>query len=83
MTEAVKDEILALHAKGYSNGYISNCVDGATWREIEDLLGSPQTHPDLMSPALRAWWMQQPWVWRPDNQEPIEAPWERVSREWY
>jgi hypothetical protein len=83
MTDATKEEILKLHAKGYSNCFISACVDNATYYEIEDLLGAPKPGPDQMSPALRAWWLQQPWVWRPDNTEPIEAPWERVSREWY
>jgi hypothetical protein len=54
-----------------------------SYREIENMLG-PMPHPeDRMPPKLREWWMQQPWVWRPDNKEPIEAPWERVSREWF
>lgn len=83
MTDAVKEEILKLHAKGYSNCYISACIDAASLRDIEDLVGCPQPAPDKLSPALRAWWMQQPWVWRPDNPEPIEAPWERVSYELY
>jgi hypothetical protein len=83
MTEDAKADVLALHAKGRSNCYISACVDGASYREIEDLLGAPVATPDIFSPALRAWWNQQPWVWRPDNTEPIEAPWERVSREFY
>lgn len=83
MTDAIRDEILALHAKGYSNMFISACVDGATFYEIEELLGSPKPSPDRFSPALRAWWNQQPWVWRPDNTEPVEAPWERVSYELY
>lgn len=83
MTELQQTEIRELQAKGYSNLYISACIDGVSYREIEDLLG-PIPHPeDRMPPKLRDWWMQQPWVWRPDNKEPIEAPWERVSREWF
>lgn len=83
MTTTQIDEIFRLRENGASLLYISRCVDGVSYREIEDLLG-PEPHPqDHMPPKLRQWWMQQPWVWRPDNQQPIEAPWERVSREWY
>lgn len=78
MTPAQEAEIRALHAKGRDLCYISACVDGVTYREIEDMLGMPAPTPDKFSPALRAWWNQQPWVWRPDNLNPIEAPWERV-----
>jgi len=81
MTTAQIDEIYRLREKGASLFYISCCLEGVSYREIVDLLG-PEPHPqDRMSPKMRQWWMQQPWVWRPDNQQPIEAPWERVSRE--
>ena len=83
MTELQHQEVLALKQRGYSHCYISACVDGVSYREIEDLFG-PMPHPkDHMTPKLREWWWQQPWVWRPDNTNPIEAPWERVSREWF
>lgn len=78
MTSAQEAEICALHAKGCSLYYIATCVDGVTYQEVENLLGMPTPNPDKFSPALRAWWNQQPWVWRPDNRNPIEAPWERV-----
>lgn len=80
MTPEQESEIRDLHAKGRSNCYISACVDGVSIYEIEELVGSPKPNPDRLSPALRAWWMQQPWVWRPDNREPIEAPWERLVK---
>lgn len=79
MTELQEAEVRRLRAAGRSLFYISACVDGVTYREIEDLLGPEPSAPDHLSPALRAWWMQQPWVWRPDNQNPIEAPWERLT----
>ena len=83
MTTTQIDEIRRLRENGASLLHISRCVDGVSHREIEDLLG-PEPHPqDHMSPKLRQWWMQQSWVWRPDNQQPTEAPWERVSREWF
>ena len=83
MTPAQETEIRRLRENGASLLYIARCVDGVSYREIEDLFG-PEPHPqDHMSPKLRQWWMQQSWVWRPDNQQPTEAPWERVSREWF
>ena len=82
MTTAQETEIQRLRAKGYSNLYISACVDGVSYRELEDKYPTPP-HVDRMAPKLREWWMQQDWVWRPDNKNPIEAPWERVSREWF
>lgn len=83
MTPDQATEARALRAAGHSNLSITRCLSGVTHHEVEDLLGAMPHPPDHMSPALRAWWMQQPWVWRPDNQNPIEAPWERVSREWF
>ena len=83
MTPAHETEIRRLRDKDASLLYISRCVDGVSYAEIVNLLG-PESHPqDHMPPKLRQWWTQQPWVWRPDNQQPIEAPWERVSREWF
>jgi hypothetical protein len=73
-------EIRRLHDLDRSTYYISACVDGVSWREIEELVGSAPHPADRMSPALRKWWMQQSWVWRPDNQTPIEAPWERLVK---
>jgi hypothetical protein len=72
--QAIRD----LRALGHSLFYISACVDGVTYREIADFLGPEPHSPDKFSPALRNWWNQQPWVWRPDNRNPIEAPWERI-----
>ncbi len=83
MTPTQESEIRELAGKGYSHLYISACVDGVSYREIEGLLGPLPHKADPFSVKLREWWMQQPWVWRPDNKEPIEAPWERVSREWF
>lgn len=82
MTDTQLAEIVRLKAKGYSNCYVSACVDGVSYREIEEQFPTPPSK-DRMSPKLREWWTQQDWVWRPDNQSPTEAPWERVSREWY
>lgn len=82
MTDLQKAEVSRLKEKGYSNLYISACIDGVSYREIEADFPTP-TVPDRFSPALRAWWNQQSWVWRPDNTVPTEAPWERVSREWF
>lgn len=79
MTEAQETEIRRLRTAGRSLLYISACVDGVTYRQIEALLGSEPVKSDWMSPALRAWWMQQSWVWRPDNKNPTEAPWERLT----
>lgn len=80
MTPEQRTTILELEARNLSHYYISACVDGVSFGEIEDFLG-PKAHPkDPMSPALRSWWMQQPWVWRPDNQIPSEAPWERLVK---
>jgi len=83
MTEAQVAEARQLRAAGHSNLSVARCISGVGLRAVEDLLGPMPHPPDRLSPALRAWWMQQPWVWRPDNQTPIEAPWERVSREWF
>lgn len=83
MTPELELNVRELRGKGYSLCYISACVDGVSYREIEDLLGPEPHAPDRFSPALRQWWMQQPWVWRPDNQNPIEAPWERITNELY
>lgn len=78
MSPQQEAEIRRLRDAGRSLLYISACVDGVSYREIEDLLGPEPQKPDHLSPALRRWWMQQPWVWRPDNKDPIEAPWERL-----
>jgi len=80
MTPDQEATVRELRGRGRSLPYIAACVDGVSFREIEALLG-PEPHPeDRFSPALRAWWMQQPWVWRPDNKTPIEAPWERLVK---
>ena len=76
-------EVRRLHEAGYSHLEITRCLTGVKHREIEAMLGLFEGKPDHMSPKLRAWWMQQPWVWRPDNMNPTEAPWERVSNEWF
>lgn len=81
MTPEHESTVRELRGKGYSLCYISACVDGANYREIEDLLGPEPHTSDRFSSALRQWWVQQPWVWRPDNQNPIEAPWERITNE--
>lgn len=78
MTPDQESEIRRLRGCGMSLFYISTCIDGVTYREIEDLLGPEPHAPDRMPPALREWWMRQPWVWRPDNTNPTEAPWERL-----
>jgi hypothetical protein len=83
MTDLQQSEIRELQARGYSNLFISACVDGVSYREIEDLLGPMPHTEDRFPPKLREWWNQQPWVWRLDNTQPTEAPWERVSREWF
>lgn len=81
MTEAQIAEARRLRAAGRSNMEIARCITGVGYRAVEDLLG-PMPHTSAgFSPALQAWWYQQPWVWRPDNQTPIEAPWERISYE--
>jgi hypothetical protein len=79
MTPDQEKIIRQLRDTGRSLLYISACVDGVTYREIETLLGPEPMQPARMSPALHSWWMQQPWVWRPDNPAPIEAPWERLT----
>jgi hypothetical protein len=81
MTPEHQSEVQRLRGKGYSLCYISACVDGVSYHEIEDFLGPEPHSGDWMAPALREWWMQQPWVWRTDNTNPIEAPWERISYE--
>lgn len=79
MTKEQKLEILRLRDAGRSLLYISACVDGVSYSEIADLCGPEPHPPERLSAAVRAWWMQQPWVWRPDNLRPIEAPWERLA----
>lgn len=82
MTELQHAEVSKLKAKGYSNLYISACVDNVSYQQIEAAF--PTQYPgERFSPAYQAWRMQQPWVWRPDNKQPTEAPWERISREWF
>lgn len=83
MTEAQITEARQLRAAGHSNLSVTRCLSDVRLQEVEDLLGPMPAHADQFSPALRVWWNQQPWVWRPDNQAPAEAPWERVSREWF
>ena len=82
MTEYQKQEVYRLqaaHGPQWSALGITRCLDNVDYREIEQLLGERKPTPDVFSPALRAWWMQQPWVWRPDNPNPITAPWERIT----
>lgn len=83
MTEEQMIEARRLHEAGRSHLEIARCLTGVTHRQVEIMLGPMPHKPDWMAPKLRAWWMQQPWVWRPDNPNPIEAPWERVSNEWF
>lgn len=67
---------------GHSPMSAARCLDGVSYRDIELHIWKPE-HKPTRTPKLEAWWMQQPWCWRPDNTEPIEAPWERVTREWF
>jgi hypothetical protein len=62
---------------------IARCLDGVHYREVEEAFDWPPAKPKRFSDAYWEWHKQQPWVWRPDNREPIEAPWERLSREFY
>lgn len=82
MTESQKQEIYRLqaaHGAQWTALGIARCLDNVDYREIEQLLGERKPAPDPFSPALRSWWMQQPWTWRPDNLNPTTAPWERLT----
>jgi hypothetical protein len=80
MTNDQKVEIKELLDRGHSPLSAARCIDGVDYREIEEYFGAVPRPADWMSPALRAWWTQQPWVWRPDNRNPTTAPWERLVR---
>ena len=72
-------EIKQLLDNGHSPMSAARCMTNISYRDIEEKFGSIPCPPDRFSPALRNWWLQQPWVWRPDNQKPITAPWERIT----
>lgn len=84
MTPEWHDEAKALYETGrHSALSISRCLDGVSHREIEALFDFPAHPQDDRPAAYKAWLLNQPWVWRPDNQNPTEAPWERTTREFY
>lgn len=80
MTPDQLTEAKELLDRGHSPMSAARCMSGVTYRQIADAFGEVSHPTDRMSPALRKWWWQQPWVWRPDNREPVEAPWERVKK---
>jgi hypothetical protein len=80
MTPDQSAKVKELLDKGHTPMSAARCLDGISYREIADEFGEVPHPADRLSPALRRWWMQQSWVWRPDNREPIEAPWERIKK---
>lgn len=79
MTEQQAKLALEMRLDGYSNLSIARCLSGVSYLEIEAQFGPMPHAGDRMSPAVRDWWHQQPWVWRPDNKQPMEASWERIG----
>ena len=81
MTPDWYDEAKALYETGsHSALSISRCLDGVSYREIESLFDFPK-HPENngMSPGFYKWLMEEcPYTWRPDNQNPPDAPWSRI-----
>jgi hypothetical protein len=73
-------EIKQLLDRGHSPLSAARCLTGVDYRDIEAQFGSIPHPPDRLSPALRGWWNQQSWVWRPDNRNPTTAPWERIVK---
>lgn len=81
MTPEQKAEAASLLIQGHTPLSASRCMTDVSWQEIlEEFPDAAPKHTPSKSPALMEWWIQQPWVWRPDNQNPIEAPWERLVK---
>jgi hypothetical protein len=78
MTKYEHDEVAALLERGHSPLSAARCMTSVSYSEIESTFGSVPYPEDRVSPAFKDWLMQQPWIWRPDNQNPIAAPWERL-----
>jgi hypothetical protein len=84
MTPEQHAEAKALYETGrHSAMSIARCIDGVSRREIEAAFDFPGHPTDNRPEGYKKWLQSQPWVWRPDNQNPTEAPWERTSREFY
>ena len=84
MTSEQFEEAKRLHATGrYSAMAISRCLTGVSYREIEAAFEFPEHPADNRPESYKEFLRSQPWVWRPDNQDPTEAPWERTTREFY
>jgi hypothetical protein len=62
---------------------IARCLTGVNFREIEAAFDFPKHPEDNRPESFKKFLLSQPWVWRPDNQQPTEAPWERTTREFY
>ena len=80
MTPDQKAEVEGLLGRGHTPMSASRCMSGVTYKDIVDEFGDVPHPKDPFSPAFRKWYWQQPWVWRPDNKQPIEAPWERIAK---
>lgn len=78
MTDKQRAEVEQLMVQGHSPLSAARCMANIPYREIEEEFGTVPHPADIFSPALRHWWNQQPWIWRPDNKNPIEASWERI-----
>jgi hypothetical protein len=84
MTPEQYEEAKALYESGrHSPLSIARCLTGVSYREIEAAFDWPAAPVDNRPEAYKKWLTSQPWVWRPDNQNPTEAPWERTTREFY
>jgi hypothetical protein len=62
---------------------IARCLTGVSFREIEAAFEFPAHPVDNRPESFKEFLRSQPWVWRPDNQNPTEAPWERIAREYH
>lgn len=81
MTPEQKADVASLLIEGHTPMSAARCFSGISYLEIlEEFPDAAPKHKPSKPPALWDWWIKQPWVWRPDNQNPIEAPWERIVK---
>ena len=76
-----KIAIQGLLDRGHTLMSASRCIGSNSYGAIRQAFPEPYPHtPTRAELDPSGAWMQHPWIWRQDNQNPTEAPWERTVK---
>jgi len=81
LTDNQKLRIQELIDGGHTLLSASRCIGGGSYSAIQKVFSDPYAHtPTRAELDPSGAWAQHSWIWRQDNQNPTEAPWERIVK---